>query len=76
MTLKYASKQKIFAYILLSLIYACGNVAIAYITKIMLNLAQYKQGNISDLIKVAVVGTAIIIAILFSNIAWRIVKSN
>ncbi|WP_257797449.1 hypothetical protein [Lactobacillus crispatus] len=50
MTLKYASKQKIFAYILLSLIYACGNVAIAYITKIMLNLAQYKQGNISDLI--------------------------
>ena len=39
MTLKYASKQKIFAYVLLSLIYACGNIAIAYVTKIMLNLA-------------------------------------
>ncbi|WP_229020283.1 hypothetical protein [Lactobacillus helveticus] len=54
MTLKYASKQKIFAYVLLSLIYACGNVAIAYVTKIMLNLAQYKQGDIRDLIKVAI----------------------
>lgn len=76
MTLKYASKQKIFAYVLLSLIYACGNVAIAYITKIMLNLAQYKQGNINNLIKVAIVGTAIIIAILFSNIAYKLLKNN
>ena len=44
--------------------------------KIMLNLAQYKQGNISDLIKVAVVGTAIIITILFSNIAYKLLKNN
>ncbi|MBN6049894.1 ATP-binding cassette domain-containing protein [Lactobacillus helveticus] len=76
MTLKYASKQKIFAYVLLSLIYACGNVAIAYVTKIILNLAQYKQGDIRDLIKVAIVGTAVIIAILFSNIAYKLLKNN
>lgn len=76
MTLKYASKQKIFAYVLLSLIYACGNVAIAYITKIMLNLAQYKQGSVNDLIKVAIVGMAIIIAILFSNIAYKLLKNS
>lgn len=76
MTLKYASKSKIILYFLLSFIYATGNVAIAYITKIMLNYAQFHTGTLKDLVEVALYGSLIIIIIMVSNILYKYLKND
>ena len=44
-SLKFAPKWKLVAYTLLAIVMAFGNVVIAYVTKIMLNAAQYRQGD-------------------------------
>ena len=73
-SLKFASKWKLGAYTLLAMISAFGNVVIAYVTKIMLNAAQYRQGNSTNLIKIAGIGAATILIIMLSNFVYRYIK--
>lgn len=74
-SLKFASKSKLVLYTLLSIVSALGNVVIAYVTKIMLNAAQYRHGNINDLIMIALSGVAAILIIMFSNFGYRYLKT-
>ena len=70
-SLKFAPKWKLGAYTLLAIVSAFGNVVIAYVTKIMLNAAQYRQGDSSNLIKIAGIGAATILIIMLSNFVYR-----
>ncbi|QDD70392.1 ABC transporter ATP-binding protein [Lactobacillus amylovorus] len=74
MSLKFANKGKLALYILLAAISACGNVVIAYVTKIMLNSAQYHHGSLNQLISIALIGAGILIAIMFTNFAYRYIR--
>ncbi|GEO47358.1 ATP-binding cassette domain-containing protein [Companilactobacillus kimchii] len=74
LSLRFTSKGKMILYFLLSIVYAFGNVVIAYITKIMLNMAQYRQGSVKQLITVAASGALAIILIMFFNFAYRYLK--
>ena len=74
MALKYANKKKLLLYILLAFVSACGNVVIAYVTKIMLNSAQYHQGSLDRLISVALIGAGFLIVIMFTNFAYRYIR--
>lgn len=74
LSLRFTSKGKLILYFLLSIVYAFGNVVIAYITKIMLNMAQYRQGSIKQLTAVAIGGALAIILIMFFNFAYRYLK--
>ena len=76
MTLKYASKINVTLYILLSIIYASGNVAIAYVSKLMLNNAQYQRGGLTQLLIIALLGSLIIVIIMFSNFAYKYLKNK
>lgn len=76
MSIKFASKGKLALYILLATISACGNVVIAYVTKIMLNSAQYHRGTLSQLVTVAAIGAGILIAIMFTNFAYRYIRCD
>lgn len=74
LSLKFASSGKLTLYALLSIVSALGNVVIAYVTKIMLNAAQYRRGNINDLIIIACCGVAGILVIMLSNFGYRYLK--
>lgn len=74
MSLKYANKKKLALYALLACINACGNVVIAYVTKIMLNSAQYHRGSLNQLIKIALLGALILILIMFLNFGYRYLR--
>lgn len=74
MSLKFANKKKLALYVLLACISACGNVVIAYITKIMLNAAQYHNGSLKQLITIASIGAGLLIAIMFNNFAYRYLR--
>lgn len=74
MSLKYANKKKLALYALLACISACGNVVIAYVTKIMLNSAQYHRGSLNQLIKIALLGALILILIMFLNFGYRYLR--
>lgn len=74
MSLKFANKKKLALYALLACISACGNVVIAYVTKIMLNSAQYHRGSLRQLIYIALLGAIILIAIMFLNFGYRYLR--
>lgn len=74
LSLRFTSKGKLLLYILLSIVNALGNVVTAYIVKIMLNIAQYRQGNIKQLINVAIIGALATILIMFINFAYGYLK--
>lgn len=74
MSLKFANKKKLALYVLLACISACGNVVIAYVTKIMLNNAQYHRGSLKQLGLIAFLGAAVLIAIMFTNFAYRYIR--
>lgn len=74
MTLKYASRWKLILYVFLAVISAMGNIVIAYVTKIMLNFAQYRDGSVRELINVSVLGMIAIIVIMVSNFGYRYLK--
>lgn len=76
MSLKFANKKKLALYALLACISACGNVVIAYVTKIMLNSAQYHRGSLKQLIFIAALGAASLIIIMFLNFAYRYLRSD
>lgn len=76
MSLKYANKKKLALYVFLACISACGNVVIAYVTKIMLNSAQYHRGSLKQLIFIAALGAASLIIIMFLNFAYRYLRSD
>ena len=73
-SLKFAPKWKLVAYTLLAIVMAFGNVVIAYVTKIMLNAAQYRQGDSGNLIRIAGIGAATILIIMLSNFVYRYIK--
>lgn len=73
-SLRFASNGKLILYALLSIVSALGNVVIAYVTKIMLNAAQYRRGNINDLIIIALGGVGAILVIMLSNFGYRYLK--
>lgn len=74
MSLKYASRWKLVIYTFLSVISALGNIVIAYVTKIMLNFAQYRNGSIHELVNISLLGGGAIILIMFSNFGYRYIK--
>lgn len=74
MSLKFANKKKLALYVLLACISACGNVVIAYITKIMLNTAQYHRGSLKQLMIIASIGAGLLIAIMLNNFAYRYLR--
>ncbi len=74
MSLKFANKAKLILYILLACISACSNVVIAYVTKIMLNGAQYHRGTLNQLIIVASIGAGFLIVVMFTNFAYRYIR--
>lgn len=74
MTLKYASRWKLGLYVFLAIVSATGNIVIAYVTKIMLNFAQYRNGSIRELINVSILGMIAITVIMFSNFGYRYLK--
>lgn len=74
MSLKFANKKKLALYALLACISACGNVVIAYVTKIMLNSAQYHRGSLNQLIKIALLGAIVLIVIMFLNFGYRYLR--
>ena len=74
MSLKFANKKKLALYVLLACISACGNVVIAYVTKTMLNSAQYHRGSLNQLISIALLGAGILIVIMFTNFAYRYLR--
>jgi len=76
MSLKFANKKKLALYVFLACISACGNVVIAYVTKIMLNSAQYHCGSLKQLIFIAALGAASLIIIMFLNFAYRYLRSD
>ncbi|MBW8450984.1 MULTISPECIES: ATP-binding cassette domain-containing protein [Lactobacillus] len=76
MSLKFANKKKLALYVFLACISACGNVVIAYVTKIMLNSAQYHRGSLKQLILIAAFGAASLIVIMFLNFAYRYLRSD
>lgn len=76
MSLKFANKKKLALYVFLACISACGNVVIAYVTKIMLNSAQYHRGSLKQLIFIAALGAASLIIIMFLNFAYRYLRSD
>ncbi|MDK8085763.1 ABC transporter ATP-binding protein [Lactobacillus paragasseri] len=76
MSLKFANKKKLALYVFLACISACGNVVIAYVTKIMLNSAQYHRGSLKQLILIAALGAALLIVIMFLNFAYRYLRSD
>lgn len=76
MSLKFANKGKLVLYVLLATISACGNVVIAYITKIMLNSAQYHHGTLKQLVLIALIGAGILIVIMFTNFAYRYLRCD
>ena len=53
---------------------ACGNVVIAYVSKIMLNSAQYHHGSLNQLILIALIGAAALITIMFLNFGYRYLR--
>ena len=75
MSLKFANKKKLALYALLACI-SGGNVVIAYVTKIMLNSAQYHRGSLKQLIFIAALGAASLIIIMFLNFAYRYLRSD
>lgn len=75
-SLRYTSKIKVILYFLLSIVYALGNVVIAYVTKIMLNMAQFRQGSINKLIVVGLVGMLAIAVIMLANFIYRYLKCD
>ena len=76
MSLKFANKKKLALYVFLACISACGNVVIAYVTKIMLNSAQYHRGSLKQLILIAALGAVSLIIIMFLNFAYRYLRSD
>lgn len=74
MSLKFANKKKLALYALLACISACGNVVIAYVTKIMLNSAQYHRGTLNQLIFIALFGGLTLIIIMFLNFGYRYLR--
>ncbi|WP_271328302.1 ATP-binding cassette domain-containing protein [Thomasclavelia cocleata] len=74
MSLKFANKPKLILYILLACISACSNVVIAYVTKIMLNSAQYHRGTLYQLVSVAAIGAAFLVVVMFTNFAYRYIR--
>ena len=74
MALKFAPKNKVFLYVIFAIINALGNVTVAYTSKIMLDLAQYRKGKLNDLILVACVGAGTIILIMLANFIYRYIK--
>lgn len=74
MSLKFANKKKLALYVLLACISACGNVVIAYVTKIMLNNAQYHRGSLKQFGAIALLGAAVLIAIMFLNFEYRYLR--
>nr|WP_270253489.1 ABC transporter transmembrane domain-containing protein [Lactobacillus johnsonii] len=74
MSLKFANKKKLALYALLACISACGNVVIAYVTKIMLNSAQYHRGTLNQLIFIALFGALTLIIIMFLNFGYRYLR--
>lgn len=76
MSLKFANKKKLALYVFLACISACGNVVIAYVTKIMLNSAQYHRGSLNQLILIAALGAISLIIIMFLNFAYRYLRSD
>lgn len=73
---KIRIKINVTLYILLSIIYASGNVAIAYVSKLMLNNAQYQRGGLTQLLIIALLGSLIIVIIMFSNFAYKYLKNK
>lgn len=76
MSLKFANKKKLALYVFLACISACSNVVIAYVTKIMLNSAQYHRGSLKQLILIAALGAVSLIIIMFLNFAYRYLRSD
>lgn len=76
MSLKFANKKKLALYLFLACISACGNVVIAYVTKIMLNSVQYHRGSLNQLILIAALGAISLIIIMFLNFAYRYLRSD
>lgn len=76
MSLKFANKKKLALYVFLACISACGNVVIAYVTKIMLHSAQYHRGSLKQLILIAALGAVSLIIIMFLNFAYRYLRSD
>lgn len=74
MSLRFANKKKLALYALLACISACGNVVIAYVSKIMLNSAQYHHGSLNQLILIALIGAAALITIMFLNFGYRYLR--
>lgn len=74
MSIKFANKKKLALYVFLACISACGNVVIAYVSKIMLNSAQYHRGSLDRLILIALIGAAILIVIMFLNFGYRYLR--
>ena len=74
MSLKFANKNKLALYALLACISACGNVVIAYVTKIMLNSAQYHRGSLKQLVLIALLGATVLIVIMFLNFGYRYLR--
>lgn len=74
MSLKFANKKKLALYALLACISACGNVVIAYVTKIILNSAQYHRGTLNQLIFIALFGALTLIIIMFLNFGYRYLR--
>lgn len=75
-TLKYAPKFKVVLYSLLALVKGLGNVAIGYISMIMLNSAQYHQGSLQKLFFVAVCGVVAILGIMLCNFGFSYLKCD
>lgn len=74
MSLKFANKKKLALYALLACISACGNVVIAYVTKTMLNSAQYHRGSLKQLVLIALLGATVLIVIMFLNFGYRYLR--
>lgn len=74
MSLKFANKKKLALYALLACISACGNVVIAYVTKIMLNNAQYHRGSLQQFGAIALLGAIVLIIIMFLNFEYRYLR--
>lgn len=55
MSLKYAPKHRIFLFIIFCIIKACDVLFIAYMIKLMLNLASSNSKDVGELIKLAVI---------------------
>ena len=75
-TLKYAPKLKVVLYSLLALVKGLGNVAIGYISMIMLNDAQYHRGSLRELFLVAACGVAAILGIMLCNFGFSYLKCD